>query len=288
VNHAASGSKLRRKSALRPILFLRGHPTITRALSVAAFFLFWEYAGREANPLFMTYPSAIGRAFLEIVSNGAGSTPWQHFVNSDLAVSFLTSMTPFLIGTFISIAGGIVIGVMLGQWWFFEYTLDPFINALNAIPRVALIPLITLWAGLELGGKVAIIVSTAILPVIINTQAGVRSVRGALREIGTAFGATEGQMFFKITLPAALPYIMAGIRVAVGYAIIALVVAEFFTVVSGLGGMIVRYANVFATDKLFVAITVIALMGVFLTMLVQHIEGMVSKWRISERAHATR
>ena len=96
-------------------------------------------------------------------------------------------------------------------------------------------------------------------------------------------GATESQIFFKIILPAALPFIMAGVRLSVGLAIIGIVVAEFFTAISGLGGMIVEYANVFATAKLFVPIIVIALVGVVLTELIMWIERRLSRWRTLER-----
>jgi NitT/TauT family transport system permease protein len=264
-------------------LVFRDHPNVTRLLTMAAFVVFWEYSGRNANPLFMTYPSAIAHAFVEIASNGGGDTSWGHVVNSDLSVAFVTSMVPFVIGTFISIVAGTVIGGIIGQWRFFEYLLDPFINALNAIPRIALVPLIMLWAGIGVGGKVAIIVSLAILPVIINTYAGVRSVGGSMREIGKAFGASESEIFFKITLPAAVPHMMAGIRIALGAAIIGLIVSEFFTALTGLGSLMMRYASVFATDKLFVPIIVIALMGVLLTLVVQSIESRISKWRVLER-----
>src|SRR2546428_13814253 len=96
-------------------------------------------------------------------------------------------------------------------------------------------------------------------------------------EIGRAYGATEWQIFGKIILPAAIPFIMAGIRLAVGLAIIGIIVAEFFTAISGLGGMIVEYANVFATAKLFVPIIVIALVGVVLTELVMWLERRVAR-----------
>ena len=101
---------------------------------------------------------------------------------------------------------------------------------------------------------------------------------------GRAYGATEWQIFWKIVLPAAVPFIMAGIRLAVGLAIIGIIVAEFFTAISGLGGMIVEYANVFATAKLFVPIIVIALIGVILTELVMWLERRMSRWRTLERA----
>ncbi|MBM3602138.1 MAG: ABC transporter permease [Alphaproteobacteria bacterium] len=192
-------------------------------------------------------------------------------------------MIPFLIGLAISIVGGIAIGVLIAQFWLIEYILDPFINALYAIPRVALVPLIILWAGLATAGKVTILVSIAIFPVIINTYSGIKDVRGSLIEIGRAYGATERQIFFKIVLPAAIPYVMAGIRLAVGLAIIGMIVAEFFTAITGLGGLIVNYANTFATAKLFVPIVVLGLFGVALTELVQYFERRLSRWRILER-----
>src|SRR5262245_56929394 len=137
--------------------------------------------------------------------------------------------------------------------------------------------------GLGIRRQVTILVSVAVFPITVNTYSGIRDVRGAMLEIGRAYGATEWQIFWKIVLPAAIPFIMAGIRPAVGLAIIGIIVAEFFTAISGLGGMIVEYANVFATAKLFVPIIVIALVGVVLTELVMWLERRMSRWRQLER-----
>jgi NitT/TauT family transport system permease protein len=126
-------------------------------------------------------------------------------------------------------------------------------------------------------------VSIAIFPVIINTFSGIRDVRGSMLEVGHAYGATKAQIFFKIVLPAAIPFVMTGIRLAVGMGIIGIIVGEFFTAQTGLGGMIVTYANVFATAKLFVPIIVIGVMGVVLTELVQSVERRLSRWRELER-----
>jgi ABC-type nitrate/sulfonate/bicarbonate transport system permease component len=254
------------------VAWLKLHPNVIRVVSVALFFLWWEYAGRDMNPMFMTYPSAIFKA------------SWGLIVSGELPRAFLASMLPFVIGLAISILGGIAVGIVIGQFWLLEYALDPFLNALYAVPRVALIPLIILWAGLEDTGKVVIIVSVAIFPVIINTYSGIKDVRGNLIEIGRAYGATELQIFAKIILPASVPYIMAGIRLAVGMAIIGIIVAEFFTAITGLGGEIVLYANNFATAKLFVPIIVIGALGIGLSELVAHIERKLSGWRLSERA----
>ncbi|MEO8848915.1 MAG: ABC transporter permease [Casimicrobiaceae bacterium] len=247
------------------------HPNIVRTISVAAFLALWEYFGLKVDPLFLAAPSKIVEAAIELIRSG------------ELLSAFLATFYPFAIGMAITVAGGIIIGVAMAQWRLLEYILDPFINALYAIPRIALVPLIMLWAGLGVGGKVVILVSIAIFPVIINTFSGIRDVRGSMLEVGRAYGATKPQIFFKIVLPAAIPFVMTGIRLAVGMGIIGIIVGEFFTAQTGLGGMIVTYANVFATAKLFVPIIVIGIMGVVLTELVQALERRLSRWRELER-----
>ena len=246
-------------------------PNAIRMASVAVFFVIWEYYGRRMDPIFMAPPSAILEAAVQLIQSGV------------LKKALVQTLWPFSVGMALTVVVGIALGIVMAQWRTLEYVLDPFINALYAIPRIALIPLIILWAGLEFVGKVSILVSVAIFPITVNTYSGIRDVRGAMLEIGRAYGATEWQIFWKIVLPAAIPFIMAGIRLAVGLAIIGIIVAEFFTAISGLGGMIVEYANVFATAKLFVPIIVIALIGVVLTEFVMWLERRMSRWRQLER-----
>jgi len=246
-------------------------PNVIRTIAVATFFAIWEFYGRRMDPIFMAPPSAIFDAALQLIQSGA------------LRKALIESLWPFAAGMTLTVILGIAIGVAIAQWRLVEYICDPFINALYAIPRIALVPLIILWVGLEFTGKVAILVSVAVFPIIVNTYAGIRDVRGSMLEIGRAYGATDAQIFFKIILPAAIPFIMAGVRLSVGLAIIGIIVAEFFTAISGLGGMIVEYANVFATAKLFVPIIVIALVGVVLTEIVMWAERRLSRWRTLER-----
>ena len=246
-------------------------PNAIRTASVLIFFTIWEYYGRQMDPIFMAPPSAIFAAAIELTRSGA------------LGKAMVQTLWPFAVGMTLTVVVGTLLGVVMAQWRTLEYILDPFINALYAIPRIALVPLIILWAGLEFTGKVTILVSVAIFPITVNTFAGIRDVRGSMLEIGRAYGATDWQIFSKIIMPAAVPFIMAGIRLAVGLAIIGIVVAEFFTAISGLGGMIVEYANVFATAKLFVPIIVIAIVGVVLTEFVMWLERRMSRWRQLER-----
>lgn len=252
------------------IQFLKDRPNVIKALSVISFFAMWELFGRDFNPLFLSYPSEIAKAAGQITTTG------------ELQKAFMSSMAPFVIGFSISCIFGVLIGALMAQVWWLDHILEPFLNALYAVPRIALVPLIILWAGLEVGGKVSIIVSIAIFPVIINTYAGIKDVRGALHDIGRAYCATASQAFWKITLPAAMPFILTGIRLAVGLAIIGLVVAEFFTAVSGLGGLIVVYANSFATAKLFVPIIAIGIFGSLMTYVVTLAERNLLAWRQAE------
>src|SRR5437660_4988585 len=202
-------------------------PNAIRTASVAVFFVIWEYYGRRMDPIFMAPPSAIFQAALELIRNGA------------LEKALIQTLWPFAVGMALTVVIGVGLGIVMAQWRTLEYVLDPFVNALYAIPRIALIPLIILWAGLEFAGKVTILVSVAVFPITVNTYSGIRDVRGGMLEIGRAYGATEWQIFWKIILPAAIPFIMAGIRLAVGLAFICINVAEFFSALRVCGGLIV-------------------------------------------------
>jgi ABC-type nitrate/sulfonate/bicarbonate transport system permease component len=141
-----------------------------------------------------------------------------------------------------------------------------------------------LWVGLGVTAKIVVVFLLAVFPILINTYIGVRNVSRDLVELGEAFCANERQIFTKIVIPDTVPFIMAGLRLAVGRALIGMVVAEFFTTLSGLGSLIVTSANFFRTDKLFVPILVLAVLGIGLTELVGWLERKVAPWKESQRA----
>ena len=188
------------------------------------------------------------------------------------------------IGLSFAVVFGTLLGLLMGRYRFFDQLLDVQISALYATPNVALIPLIILWFGLGLTAKVTIIFLAGFFPIVINTQAGVRNVSRGLVEVAMAEAANQLQIFTKIVIPASLPFIATGIRLAMGRAVVAMVVAEMFTAVTGLGGAIVSYGNAFATNKLFVIIIVLALLGVSLTESVRWVERRIAPWKETERA----
>jgi len=260
------------RPAAKPAAESRGlsGPAI-RLISVSVFLVFWELAGRQVNPILMSYPTAITIAFFEMLESG------------ELLFQTLLSVRAFLAGFGLAIVVGILIGVSMGAYRRFEYSVDPFINALYSTPNVALIPLLVLWLGLGLTAKIAIVFLVAFFPIVVTTYAGVKNISGSLVEIGRAFGLNEVQILRKIIIPGAVPFITSGVRLAVGRAVVGMVVAEFFTSISGLGGLIIKYSNTFATDRMFVPIIVLAIFGVILTELVKIVERKVAPWKETER-----
>jgi ABC-type nitrate/sulfonate/bicarbonate transport system permease component len=248
----------------------RSKAWIVRLISIAVVIGAWEIFGRQVNPLFMSYPSAIASAAVGLAGTG------------ELWVALGSSVQTLLLGFVIASSIGVVLGLLIGRYRMVDAATDWLVNALYATPLVAVIPLVTLWFGLGDAAKLFIVSILAVFPVLINTAAGVRNVPSALVDVGTAFAANERQVFLKIILPAALPYMMTGLRLGIGRAIIGMVVAEFFTAITGLGAMIVKYGNAYDTASMFVPILLLMLMGVGITSLVRKIESMIAPWRASD------
>lgn len=248
------------------------HLSVVRLSSVVFLLGLWEIFGRHVNPLFLSYPSAIGRAFLQVV------------VTEEFQRSALSSLQVFAIGLIAALALGIAVGLLMGRYRLAEYLLDPYVYALDATPRVALIPILLLWFGLGATSKIVIVFLSGLFPVLMNTFSGVRTVSAQLVEVGRAYGAGERKLFTKVILPAALPFIMAGIRLAVGRALIGIITAEMFTAVTGMGALLVRYSSALATDKFFVPVILLALLGVALSSIVEKLQKKLAPWKETERA----
>ena len=160
-----------------------------------------------------------------------------------------------------------------------EAALGIFVTAGYAMPMIALVPLLMLWLGLGFKVKVAVVLLMALFPICINTWLGVAAVPKTLIEVGKSFVASDLTILSRIVLPATLPYIMAGIRLAVGRAVVAIVIAEFLTAISGLGGIIINSANNFDTATMFVPVVVLMLLAIGLNALIGLVERKVAPWQ---------
>jgi ABC-type nitrate/sulfonate/bicarbonate transport system permease component len=197
----------------------------------------------------------------------------------ELQAAFMQSMLTLIVGFVSASVIGIALGLAIGRYKDVEAATDWVVNALYATPLVAVVPLVILWFGLGWEAKLFIVIKITIFPVLINTSAGVRNVQQQLIELGNAFAANERQIFTKIILPASVPYMMTGLRLGIGRALIGMVVAEFFTAITGLGAMIVKYGNQYNTAAMFVPIFVLMLMGVLLTAGVRRLEDRIAPWK---------
>jgi ABC-type nitrate/sulfonate/bicarbonate transport system permease component len=227
----------------------------------------WEIFGRDVNPVFGSYPSAIAEA------------GWQLARTGKLWAALSDSLRPFLLGYGLAILIGVPIGLVTGRFRTVEAAIGIYITAGYAMPLVALVPLLVLWLGLGFAVKVAVIFLMSVFPICINTWVGVTAVPKTLIEVGKSFVAPNSVILRRIVLPATLPYIMAGIRLAVGRAVVAMVIAEFFTSISGLGAIIITSANNFDTATMFVPIVILMVMAIGLTYLIGAVERRVAPWQ---------
>jgi NitT/TauT family transport system permease protein len=235
--------------------------------SIVCVLVLWEIFGRDINPVFGSYPTAIARAFWELLTTG------------QLSEALYDSLRPFLLGYCLAIVVGIPLGLVIGRFRVAEAALGIYITAGYAMPLVALVPLLILWLGLGFAVKVAVVFLMALFPICINTWLGVTAVPKTLIEVGKSFVAPNTVILRRIILPATLPYIMAGIRLAVGRAVVAMVIAEFFTTISGLGAVIINSANNFDTATMFVPIIILMVMAIGLNSLIGFVERRVAPWQ---------
>jgi NitT/TauT family transport system permease protein len=178
-----------------------------------------------------------------------------------------------------SIVAGVVFGVLMGRFSMVEWATDMYVSALYSMPMVAVVPLIVLWFGFKVPAKVIIVFLFMVFPVLLNTYEGVKNVDRNLQEVARSFCSSERQLWRHLIIPSAVPFIVAGIRLAIGRGLVGMIIAEFYTSITGLGYMIVRYANAFETDKLFVPIVVVMVLGVGLMWLAKWIELRIAPWR---------
>lgn len=227
----------------------------------------WEWYGRQTNPVLFTYPSAIAQAAFQLTLSGS------------LLRALSQSLSVLGWGFILATVTGVGLGLGIGRSRAMEAVLEIPIAALYATPMVALVPVMVLWFGFGPVAKVVVVYLFAVFPILLNTARGVREVDPQLIEVAQSFSASETGLWKDVVLPSALPYVVTGIRLAVGRALVGIVVAEFYTAISGLGFLIGFYANSFQTAKAFVPIVVLMLLGVLLTGTLQLAESRLAPWQ---------
>jgi ABC-type nitrate/sulfonate/bicarbonate transport system permease component len=222
---------------------------------------------KQGTRLFFTVPSRILAAL------------WQMFASGSIWAPLGVSATAFAIGLALAIAAGLPLGILLGRSSTLNAMFDPFITAFNATPRLVFLPLLMLWLGIGLGSKVAIVFLGALFPLLINTHEGVRNADKVLINVVRSFGAKEWDVARLVVIPNSLPFIVVGLRLAIGRAILGVVVAEFFGAQDGLGVLMVRAASSFNVDVVFAGLIIFAVLSLIMTGLVKLVEERMNRWR---------
>ena len=250
--------------------YLNQEKKILGTSAVVLFLTVWELVGgvfQFVNPMFMSAPSFIWKAAVQLVVSGE--------IWNDLRVSGIE----FAWGYFLSVIFAVPFGIACGWYRRVAYIFDPFINAMNATPRVALLPLVIIWLGIGILSKVGIIFLGAVFPILINTRDGVKTTPYNLLNAAKSFGASEWQIFKSVVLPSTLPFILTGLRLGVGRALIGVMVGELYAATAGIGFMITVAGATFQTDKVFVGVLVFAITGMISMELLTRLESRFDKWR---------
>jgi len=247
----------------------QNRPRIRAVLSILAGFALWEIVAEKiiTNRLIVVPFSAVMKALWKLAITGE---LWHHFY---------VSAAEFVLGFFLAAAVGIFLGFLMGTNTWFRESLEPLVSALYATPLVALIPFYILLFGIYMASRVALVFTVSVFPILISTSAGLLSVDRNLLEVASSFSATRKQVFFKIQIPAALPFIVSGLRLGVGRALTGVVVGELFFATAGFGYMISIAGQTFDTPMLFVGVLIFALAGVLAIGLLQKLEKRMAPWR---------
>lgn len=250
--------------------YLNQEKKILGTASVIIFLTIWELVGNTfqlINPMFMSAPSLIWKAAVQLFVSGE--------IYNDLYVSGIELFW----GYFLSVAVAVPFGIMIGWYKKIAYIFDPFVNAMNATPRVALLPLVIIWLGIGILSKVGIIFLGAVFPILINTRDGVKTTPANLLTAARSFGASEWMLFKTVVLPSTIPFILTGLRLGLGRAIVGVMVGELYAATAGIGFMITVAGATFQTDKVFVGVLVFALTGMIGTEAITRLERRFDKWR---------
>ena len=234
-----------------------------------AFLLIWEALARSGlvDPLFISSPSRVALSGYALIRD-------REFWD-DLALS----ASEFAIGYIAAAAMAVPLGLAVGLFRRLRYLLGPFIDTLNAVPRVTLLPLIIIWLGIGIWSKVAVVFLGAVIPIAISTQSGVHTSEARFIRVAQSFSASRTKIFFTIVLPGTVPFMFTGLKYGAGRALLGVVVGELYAATAGLGHMMADAGNSLQTDIVFFGVAIFMGAGLLVVALLNALERHFEKWR---------
>jgi NitT/TauT family transport system permease protein len=247
---------------------------IAVTVEVIAILAVWEYVQgtlKVVNPVFLPPPSRIVDAFGRLAAA------------NDLVGHVTYSLTNFAIGYSLAAVLGIALGLLIGGWWPATRLVAPIVWALYAMPLIAIRPMTTIWFGFGPAPIIFLVFLSSLLPVLLNTAAGVRTVDPSLKRAAAVFGASSLQTYRKVVLPATVPFVLTGLRLAVVTGWIILLASELHGSARGFGALMAVATSRFRVDQVFAIIVIIVVLSVLSVRLIGLLERRVSSWRRTVR-----
>lgn len=244
--------------------------TLVPILSVVVFLAVWQVVGSHVDPILLATPTNVAKAFWDLLRTG------------ELGPAFGTAMGDLAAGYVLATVVGIGVGVVMGRSPIVERVLNPYVNFFQATPLIALVPLVVIWFGVAFEARVAVTFMLAVWSIIINTATGVKETPPSLIDVGRVYKLSRWQVISGISIPNAVPNIFAGLRIALGKALIGMVIAQMEISVTGLGGLITNYGNAFKTAYLLAAVCTASLVGVIAAAVLELIRRWVFPWTQGE------
>lgn len=262
-------ARRRRSAVVR--WYRRNERAVLGMSGLIAFFAFWAIGSATGviDPFFFSSPAGVVKAAIEQVQLARFWTDVRY------------SATEVVVGFLLSFFLAVPLGLLIGWYRRLSYSLDPWLNFINAIPRPALIPIVVLWVGLDIQMKIIIVFIGGFFSIILPTVEGVRTVDQSLVDVAHSFRAPQRLLFTSVVIPATVPFIATGVRLALGRLLIGVVVAELYAQTEGIGVMIDRAADNLLADPLIFGVLIFTLMGVVTTELAGRVERHFQRWRPS-------
>lgn len=251
--------------------YRRNERMVLSVAGVVAFFVAWQLgaAAGMIDPFFFSSP-------LDIALAG-----WREMQLPRFWAGAAITGLELGVGTIASVALGVPLGIAIGWYRRLSLTFDPWLNFLNALPRVALVPLVVLWVGLDWNMKAVVVFLGGFFAIILPTVEGVRTVERNLLDVSRSFRASQRLIFTSLVIPGTLPYIVSGLRIAVGRILAGVVIGEFYAQTQGLGVMVYKAGQALESDRMLFGVLIFTLLGVVFYELVGYAERYFQRWRPS-------
>lgn len=247
----------------------RKHRPWVSGVAVALFLAAWELAARARiiDPVLISAPSRIARSAAHLAATGA------------LTGDIRFTMESFGISLAIALFGGVLLGIAMGASGLAHDVFNPFVAGASSLPKIVLMPIVVLWLGVGLAANAFLGALMGSFPILTSVRAGVRSLDRDLVLLGRAYGANRWMLLRAIVLPAVAPFVLSGLRVAVSYAMVGVLLGEFFASSHGLGYRMVVFTANFRVDEFYVCVLVVLAITAGCTALVHALERRFEGWR---------